>query len=181
MHRTTWVPLLLVLAAIPGVAAYAAGGPDLLHMPIGDPARKVRDVPIVLDAVVDTHTGDPLTPDDLAERLADVKLLLIGESHTAMDAHRVEARVIDLLARHGRRVLVGVEMFPYTEQRWLDAWNENLVTEPGFLHLSHWYRYWGFPWQYYRDVFLTARENDAPMIALNAPREIVDAVRKKGF
>lgn len=178
MLRT--VSLLVLLLTLPGARAYA-GADDLLHMPIGDPARKSRDVSIVLDAIVDTRTGDQLAPDDLADRLANVKLLLVGESHTAIEAHRVEARVIDLLAKHGRHVIVGVEMYPYTEQRWLDAWNEGLVTEAGFLHLSHWYRYWGFPWQYYRDVFVSARNSDAEMIALNAPIEVVRAVRDRGL
>jgi uncharacterized iron-regulated protein len=72
-------------------------------------------------------------------------------------------------------------MYPYTEQAWLDAWNNGLVTEAGFLHLSHWYRYWGFPWQYYRDVFVAARSNEAPVIALNAPIEVVRAVRDRGL
>lgn len=181
MTATRSVSWLVLMFGLLGGRAHAGADADLLHMPVGDPARKTRDVSIVLDAIVDTRTGDRLAPDDLAERLAGVKLLLIGESHTALEAHRVEARVIDLLARHGRHVTVGVEMYPYTEQSWLDAWNNGLVTEAGFLHLSHWYRYWGFPWQYYRDVFTAARTDEARMVALNAPIEVVRAVRDRGI
>ncbi len=172
---------LLVVAVLIGARAHASASPDRLHLSIGDPERKLRDVPVVLDAITDARTADRLSPDDLAARLDGVGMLIVGERHTDVHAHRVEARVVDALARRGRRVIVGLEMYPYTEQRWLDAWNANLVTESGFLQLSGWYRNWGFPWQYYRDVFLTAREAEATMVALNAPADVVAAVRTKGL
>jgi uncharacterized iron-regulated protein len=78
-------------------------------------------------------------------------------------------------------VLVGLEMYPYTEQRFLDQWREHLLTEDGFLRLSRWYENWGYHWHYYRDIFLFARDHDIPMFAVNTPREVVAAVRKKGF
>ncbi|HEY6894437.1 MAG TPA: ChaN family lipoprotein, partial [Rhodanobacteraceae bacterium] len=180
MRRTAVLLASIGLCAFLG-ATPSGAEPDILHLTLGDAARKGHDVPLVLDGIVDTESGSTLAPDELVDRLAGVKLLIVGESHTAIEAHRVEARIIDALARKGRTVLVGVEMFPYTAQDWLDAWNGGLVTEAGFLHLSHWYRYWGFPWQYYRDVFVTARNNDAKLVALNAPIEVVRAVRQKGF
>jgi uncharacterized iron-regulated protein len=88
-----------------------------LHLQVGDPARREREAPLVLDAVTDTRTGDLLTPGELATRLADVRLVLVGESHTDMDFHRAQLRVIQELRRAGRQVLVGLEMYPYTEQR----------------------------------------------------------------
>lgn len=152
-----------------------------LHLAIGDPARRDKEAPLVLDGVTDTRTGDLITPAELAKRLKGVRLLLVGESHTDMDFHRVQLRVAEELVRQGRPVFLGLEMYPYTGQRFLDQWVDGLLTEDGFLQLSRWYEKWGYNWKYYRDIFLFARDHKVRMFAVNAPRDVVAAVRKKGF
>jgi aminopeptidase N len=167
----------LLLAA----SAAADGAGQVLHLAIGDPARKDREVPLQLDTITDTKTGEAIVPADLVTRLAGVRLLLIGEEHTNIEIHRVQARVIRALHDAGRRVFIGLEMYPYPWQPSLDEWTNGLLTEEGFLRLSHWYDNWGYHWNYYRDVFVFARDNHIPMFALNAPRDVVAAVRRKGF
>ena len=152
-----------------------------LHLAIGDPARKDREAPVVLDGITDTRTGEVVTPAELAKRLAGARLVLVGESHTDMDFHRAELRVLQELVRAGRPVLVGLEMYPYPEQRFLDGWVDGRLTEEAFLQGSRWYENWGYNWLYYRDIFLFAREHKLRMFAVNAPRDVVTAVRKKGF
>jgi len=153
----------------------------VLHMEIGDPARKDKEVELKLDGITDTSTGDTITPQQLAERLTDVGLLFIGETHTNLDFHNVQFRVIQELHRAGREVLIGLEMFPYTQQASLDGWTDGLYTEQGFVELAEWYTYWGYRWEYYRDIFLFARDNGIRMYGINSPRDVVKAVRKKGF
>ncbi|MFB3852740.1 MAG: ChaN family lipoprotein [Vicinamibacterales bacterium] len=152
-----------------------------LHLSIGDPARKDRDAQVVLDAITDTERGDLLTPADLAARFAGVKLLLVGEEHTNSEFHRVQLQTIQAVVSAGRPVMIGLEMYPYTEQHFLDQWREGLLTEDGFLRLSRWYENWGYHWHYYRDIFLFARDSGIPLVAINTPREVVAAVRTKGF
>lgn len=153
----------------------------VLHMPIGDPARRDREVPLVLDGITDTATGEIITPPELARRLEDTGLLFVGETHTSLDYHKVQLRVIRELHAAGREVLIGVEMFPYTQQDSLDNWNNRLYSETGFVELADWYEHWSYNWEYYRDIFLFARDNGLRMFAINTPREVVTAVRKKGF
>ncbi|HWM89241.1 MAG TPA: ChaN family lipoprotein [Thermoanaerobaculia bacterium] len=167
---------LFLLLAFP----LAAEDPSL-HLAIGDPARKDREAPVVLDGITDAGTGEVLAPSELAPRLSGVRLLLVGESHTDADFHQVQLRVIEELHRAGRPVLIGLEMFPYTEQRYLDQWIDGLLTEEGFVRLSRWYKSWGYNWGYYRDIFLFARDRGIRMFAVNAPREAITAVRQKGF
>jgi uncharacterized iron-regulated protein len=154
---------------------------DILHLPVGDPSRKDREAPVVLDAITDTANGSLLTPAELPGKLAGVRLVLVGEGHTDMDSHRVERRVVEGLHAAGRKVLIGLEMYPYPEQKWLDDWSDGKTSEEAFLEGSRWYRNWGYNWLYYRDIFLFARDNHLRMYAINAPREVVAAVRKKGF
>ncbi len=153
----------------------------VLHMEIGDPARRDQEVELRLDAITDTGTGGIITPRQLAERLTDVGMLFIGESHTNLDFHTVQLRVIQELHRAGREVLIGLEMFPYTRQASLDGWIGGLYTEQGFVELAEWYTYWGYRWEYYRDIFAYARDKHIAMFAINTPREVVKAMRKKGF
>lgn len=152
-----------------------------LHLAIGDSARKDKEAPLVLDGVTDTRKGDVVTPAEMAKRLAGARLVLVGESHTDMDFHRAQLRVVEELVRAGRPVFLGLEMYPYTQQRYLDQWVDGLLTEEGFLKLSRWYENWGYNWNYYRDIFLFARDHKVRMFAVNAPRDVVTAVRKKGF
>ncbi len=168
----------LVLAALLASPAFAE---DILKLPIGDPARRDRTVPVVLDAIADAGSGVAITPAELPSRLNGVRLLLVGEEHTSLDSHRVELAVLEALVRSGRKVTVALEMFPYTEQKLLDDWSSGRVSEEEFLRPGGWYKSWGYNWLYYRDVFLFARDRRLPMVAVNAPREVVSSVRKKGF
>ena len=176
MSRAALMLLLSLAAGLPAAAA-----PPTLDLAIGDPARRDRQAPLVLDAVTDSRTGETLNPDELAARLDAVRLVVVGEEHTDAEFHRVQLTLLEALARHGRPLLVGLEMFPAREQAVLDAWNAGLYTEDGFVRLGRWYEHWGYPWGYYREIFRFAQQHGIPLYALNAPREVVSAVHKKGL
>jgi hypothetical protein len=91
-----------------------------IHLAIGDPARRDHEVAVVLDGITDAAWGDTLTPTELAARLDGVQMVFVGENHTDMEFHRVQLKLIQELHRHGRQVLVGLEMYPVPEQQWLD-------------------------------------------------------------
>jgi uncharacterized iron-regulated protein len=169
----------LLLAAL--LAGTALAQDRTLDLPLGDPARKDREAPLQVDVITDTSNGDLLDPTGLAARLAGVRLAFVGESHTSIEFHNAQRRLIEELYKAGRQVMIGLEMYPSPEQPFLDQWIDGLLTEDGFVSLSHWYRNWGYNWLYYRDIFLFARDRAIRMYALNAPREIVSAVRVKGF
>jgi len=152
-----------------------------LHLSIGDPDRSQSETTIGIDLLVDTASGKILSPVELAAALADTGVLFVGESHTDIEFHRVQLRVLEELVAAGREVLIGLEMYPYTEQEYLDAWVAGEYDEQGFLDASRWYERWGYHWGYYREIFQLAREHELPMFAINAPRDVVRSVRKKGF
>jgi len=178
MFQSRYLPAAC-LSAVLMSAAWA--DQESLHLEIGDPERSMKEVALTLDGITDTATGDVITPTEMAARLADVGLLFVGESHTDLDSHRVQQRVIEELHRAGRDVMIGLEMFPTTQQASLDAWANNFYTEKGFVAEAEWYNYWGYRWEYYREIFLYARDNGIPMFGINTPRDVVKAVRRKGF
>lgn len=164
-----------------GASAVAAADDGPANLPIGDPARREKTIDVTLDGVTDTTTGEAVTPRELAARLRDVRILFVGESHTSVEFHAAQRRVIEELHRAGRTVLVGLEMYPYTEQPWLDRWSPGPLDETAFLRDSRWYQNWGYHWNYYRDIFLFAQSNRLRMVAINTPRAVVSAVRRRGF
>lgn len=167
--------IAIVLAALP------ARADEVLDLPIGDPARRDRSAPILLDAITDTAVGDQITPAELAARLDGVRMLLVGESHTSMEFHRVQLRILQELVARGRKVSIGLEMYPVREQSWLDRWSTDpSFDEELFVRESHWYRNWTYHWNYYREIFRLAHERGLPMYGLNVPREIVQTMRKEG-
>jgi uncharacterized iron-regulated protein len=168
--------LLLALTSLPLRAEDAA-----LDLPLGDPSRREKTLAPVLDVVTDARTDSALTPADVARRLSKANLLFLGESHTSAEFHRVQLQVIRELHRAGRKVLVGLEMFPVAEQPALDLWNGGTLSEAEFVEKSRWYRNWGYHWNYYRDIFLFCRDAKIPLYGVNVPRELVSDVRKKGF
>ena len=172
---------LVTLALIVSVSSVAQSKQKIFHLTSGDPERRTRDVRVVLDGITDSADGAVFSVNQRAARLHDTRLLLVGESHMTADFHRVQLRVIRALHEAGRKVMIGLEMFPYTEQKSLDSWRDELLTEAGFLTLARWYEFWGYHWDYYRDIFLYARANRIPMYGVNTPRNVVTAVRQKGI
>ncbi len=168
-------------AALFVCAAANAAPPALLQMPIGDPARAKREAPVQLDAITDTANDQLISPAELAKRLANTQLLFVGEEHTNIEFHRVELRVIQALHDAGRQVLIGLEMYPYTETKELEAWSQGRLSEREFLEKSGWYKNWSHHWGYYRDIFDYAKANKLAMYGVNVPRDVVRTVRAKGW
>jgi hypothetical protein len=115
-------------------------GADVENLALGDPARKDRMVTVGIDRPIDTRTragaggagsiggdGTDIAASDVAQRLRDTRILLIGETHTSRESHRVQFQVIEALHRAGRRVIIGLEMYPYTAQLALDRWSRGAV------------------------------------------------------
>ncbi len=171
---------LIVLAALAGACATARVA-DPGDLPIGDPGRRERVVPIKAGTILDTRRGDAVTPDQLAERLEGVQLVFVGENHASPPSQAAELAVLQALERRGRRVLVGLEMLPASVQPALDRWVKGEGTEEDLLRGSHWYTHWGFHFGHYRPIFLFARDKGAPIFGLNVEREVITAVRKEGL
>ena len=77
--------------------------------------------------------------------------------------------------------MIGLEMYPYTEQEHPRPVGPGLLTEKGFVELSRWYDELGLPLELLPgDLPLRPRQR-LPMFALNTPREVVRAVREKGL
>jgi uncharacterized iron-regulated protein len=155
--------------------------PDVQQLAIGDPARRERQAPVLLDGVTDTATNEVIDTTILTQRLRDVRVLFIGETHTDAESHRVQLSVIRALHAAGREVILGLEMFPYTTVEPLEQWIQGKLSESQFLERAKWYETWAHHWNNYREIFLFARHQRLRMVGVNAPREVVRTVRANGL
>ncbi|HKF44505.1 MAG TPA: ChaN family lipoprotein [Thermoanaerobaculia bacterium] len=162
-------------------SAPAAAADDPLRLTIGDPSRRDKTAPLVLDGITETATGALLKPSDLPSRLSAVRILFVGEEHVSVESHAVELAVLRELSRAGRRVSVGLEMFPVDAGPALADWTAGRLTEAEFLEKSGWMKHWSYNWDYYRGIFVFARDNRIPLFGVNVPPELVSTVGRKGL
>jgi uncharacterized iron-regulated protein len=118
----------------------------------------------------------------LAQMIDDVKgskVILVGETHHEKKHHELQLDVIRALHDKGVPLAIGLEMFPSESQQQLDRWNEGKLLE---LSLKWVYaQYWSDEWLLYRDIFVFARDNHIPLIALNIQKQIMSKVMRQGF
>ena len=170
----------MVLLSVLLITTSMALSDSVLELPLGAEELKDSAYPVQIDVIRDHRKGDTVLPIDLASRLSSARIVLLGEEHTSMDFHRVQLAVIEALHAQGRNVIVGLEMFPFEDQPVLDGWVAGVFTESDFVQRSDWYSRWGYHWDYYRDIFLYARDNGLVMKGLNAPRKVISQLRRKG-
>ena len=120
-----------------------------------------------------------VTSKEILEDLASVRLVCIGELHTAESHHRAQLGVIRALHNGGRQIAVGLEMFRAEDQDQLNRWLRREIPDQVFV--SVYLRNWNLPWELYSDIFLYCRDNAIPIIGLNVPNAVTRQVAQRGF
>ncbi len=116
----------------------------------------------------------------MIDEVSSVPLVFVGERHDASAHHTLQLEVIKGLQAKGHSVAIGMEMFEESSQKTLDGWSGGTVTTNEFtkVYRSNWRN---IPYRLYEEIFSYARVNHIPIIALNAPREIVMKVSRQGL
>jgi aminopeptidase N len=118
---------------------------------------------------------------EVLEKVADKKIIYVGESHDRFAHHLVQLEVIKGLYRRGKKIAIGMEMFQRPFQKGIDDYLSGRIDEREFLKNTEYFRRWRFDYNYYRPILEFAREAKIPVIALNAPREITDKISQGGL
>lgn len=106
-------------------------------------------------------------------------LVLIGEVHDKAAVHDLQLSIIRSLQDHKQPMAIGLEVMQSNNQQQLDDWVSGKMTEEQFKPVFA--QNWTYDWRLYRDVFLFARDNKIPLIALNVPKETVIKVSRQGY
>jgi len=118
---------------------------------------------------------------DLAEVVKNVEradVIFIGEIHYNALHHKAQLDIIRSLQMKKKTLVIGLEMFTPDDQQALDDWAGGKLDEARFLPIYA--RNWSYDWQLYRDLFIFARDNRIPLIALNIPKAVMAKVMAEG-
>ena len=118
---------------------------------------------------------------EIIRRIKDVPVIYVGEQHTSYEDHLVQLEVVRALHAAGHDIAIGMEMFQRPYQQPLDEYIAGRSDERTFLKDSEYFGRWEYNYHLYRAIMEYARENDIPVVALNAEAEIVKKVSGHGF
>jgi len=132
--------------------------------------------------IVHVPTGIKVTKAQLLDMIADSRAIYVGETHDNVRAHQIQLEIIKGLAeRFPGKVAVGMEVFQRPYQEVMDHWSRGELSEREFLKRSGWYSNWGMDYGYYRPILEYIREGHIPLLALNAPADLVKEVGRRGL
>ncbi|WP_246194589.1 ChaN family lipoprotein [Allochromatium palmeri] len=117
----------------------------------------------------------------LIERLADQRVIFVGEQHDRYEDHLNQAAIIEGLLAHGRSVAIGMEMFQQPYQSALDAYVAGEIDEAELLRRTQYFDRWRFDYRLYRPILRLARAHRIPVIALNLESELTRQVGDGGI
>jgi uncharacterized iron-regulated protein len=128
--------------------------------------------------IVDVRTKKPVEYKQFISALKPADVVFIGETHDEKTQHTSELDIIRSLHAVDPNIAIGIEMFSTEYQQQLDDWTSGKLDEKEFLYT--YYKNWSYDWQLYRDIFIFARDNHIPMVALNVPKPLIAKVTKEG-
>lgn len=109
------------------------------------------------------------------------RLVYVGEMHTSYSDHQLQLRVLEAMHAQGGSLVLGVEWFQRPFQDVLDRYIAGEIDEATMLSETEYFSRWRFDYRLYRDILRFAREKGIRVLALNAGRELTNAVRKQGL
>lgn len=151
-------------------------GPSPYLLPIG-PSGQINVAP---DSIVRTADGQTVSAEDVAAAADGHRFVYLGESHTSLKHHQMQAAVIQALVNRGRDVVVGFEMFTRPVQSQLNPWTMGWWSEAEFVEKADWKGQWGFDFALYRPIFEVVKRHKLSMVAMNVPRDWVRRVGRDG-
>jgi uncharacterized iron-regulated protein len=104
---------------------------------------------------------------------------MVAETHDDKKHHELQLDIIRSFLAKKVPLAIGLEMFQTDYQKQLDDWIEGRIPEQNFKEVYA--KNWSYDWSLYRELFIFARDNRIPIVALNVPKGIIFKVAKKGF
>lgn len=123
----------------------------------------------------------PKSFDTLLSQLGNAQVIYASESHTNFTHHLNQLRVIKALYQNNKNMVIGMEMFQTPFQQHVDDYINNKTTLNEFLKRTQYYKNWRYDYDLYKPIIDYAKEKGIQIIALNALRQTVKNVAKKGI
>ena len=166
-------------AAITAVCLSACAGASPSRLTAGDDdQRAVAPLENFYDvAWIRSADGSVRTLEQVADDLSEYDVVFFGEDHTHPGNHLAQLRLLQALHQRNASMSLSLEQFERDTQPVVDQY---LAGEIGEKVLEKDARAWPNYKGSYRPLVEYAAENQLPVIAANAPKNIVICVGKKG-
>ncbi len=118
----------------------------------------------------------------IVDKLAEARVVYVGEAHTSFADHLLQLRIIEALYKKNPLLAIGMEMFPVSSQPALDRYllGKEPIDERSFLKESGYYDVWRYDYRFFRDIINFAKAKAIPVVGLNLDRQIVSEVFRTG-
>lgn len=123
----------------------------------------------------------PTMPEQSLKPLETAEVIYLGERHDSKADHQAQLEIIQALHRTNPNLAIAMEMFQRPFQGVLDRYIAGEMTETELIRQSEYDTRWGFPWELYAPILRFARDNNIPVLAINAPGEVVNKVAREGL
>lgn len=178
-------PLVLVLAAgfsvgLISAAAFSSWAPPNRGTASGAERGLLAD-PADRETAIAIDLADGDTLDRLSTDLATKRVVYVGETHDRYDHHLNQLAIIRGLHERGVDVAVGMEFFQEPFQAHLDQYVAGEIPEKALLKRTEYYERWRYDFRLYRAILEYAQRHRIPLVALNAPSELVAKVSQGGL
>jgi len=164
----------IVIVALQGCTSVKKPAPTVAAIPGASSDYKIGQI-------VELESGQVIPFGTFIDRIAAKDLIFVGEVHNNPDHHLIQIQILQALAAIETNVTLAMEFFQKPDQAALDRYIQGETEEEEFLNEVGWKKSWGFDYRYYRPLMLKARENGSRVLAINAPRDIVKKVARKGL
>lgn len=169
--------LLLVIGLVWLAVACASGVPTRSSTSPGGPSAPFQE-----GQIIETATGQPVSPDQWATLLLQQDIVYLGEEHHNRFHIEAALTVLRRLKMAGRAPVLAMEMFGWDGQAALDRYlSGSDQNRQEFLEAVLWQQNWGGAYEDYEPLVLFAKEQRLPVAALNPPKALVRTVAKQGL
>lgn len=163
--------LLLMTACAPGHMHY--GNPEAPYPPEREP--QIGDI-------LHLPTGVYVDQQAMYDQAGRVQIVYVGETHDNPASHRLQLDILRALAKNNPgKVSLAMEMFTPEQQPVLDRWSAGELEEKAFLKEVGWFKNWRMNFALYRDLLTFCKDNEIPVLALNANKELQKKVGQVPF
>lgn len=122
--------------------------------------------------------GHPLSLASVSKALHDADVVLLGEWHTHPGIHRFQVELVEQLHQDGYPVILAMEQFSRDKQPVLENYLSGEIGEQTLIKEG---KAWSNYESDYRALIEYAKEKQLPVIAANAPADIVKCIGREGL
>ncbi|PSB04550.1 hypothetical protein C7B64_03545 [Merismopedia glauca CCAP 1448/3] len=135
-----------------------------------------------LAGVMERERGFSSQQLEILAKLQAADVIYLGETHDRLADHQSQLQIIEALyQRKEGKVAIAMEMFQRPDQKVLDLYINEEISEAELLVQTEYEQRWGFPWENYQAIAKYARTHRLPIIAINTPTEVSRKVARQGL